>query len=80
MLKVECLTPARGRSDTTSSVGQAREKIRFHVKRTNKENIMSLKSFSVVAVLAISLAFSLTVPHPVQAADQNVTLEIEGMT
>ncbi len=41
---------------------------------------MSLKSFSVIAVLAISLAFSLVIPPPVHAADQNVTLEIEGMT
>ncbi len=41
---------------------------------------MSKLHFYPVAFLAISLAFSLTVPHPVQAADQNVTLEIEGMT
>ncbi|MFV1957655.1 MAG: hypothetical protein ACC669_10390 [bacterium] len=40
---------------------------------------MSLKSFSAVAILAISLAFSLVIPHPVYAADQNVTLAIEGM-
>jgi len=41
---------------------------------------MSIKSFSVVVVLAVTLAFSLIIPHTVQAADQNVTLQIEGMT
>jgi hypothetical protein len=41
---------------------------------------MSLKYFSAVAVLAISLVFSVVIPHPAYAADQNVTLQIEGMT
>ena len=41
---------------------------------------MSLKLFSVVAFLAIALSFSLITLHPAYAADQNVTLEIEGMT
>ena len=41
---------------------------------------MSLKSYSVAAILAISLAFSLAIPHLAHAAEQNVTLEIEGMT
>ncbi len=41
---------------------------------------MSLKSFSAVTVLVISLAVFMIIPHPVQAADLNVTLKIEGMT
>ena len=41
---------------------------------------MLLKRLSVVVVLAISLVFFLTVPPPAHAAEQNVTLEIEGMT
>ncbi len=41
---------------------------------------MSLKSFSAVAVLAVALTFALMIPHPAHASDQNVTLEIEGMT
>jgi hypothetical protein len=41
---------------------------------------MSLKSFSPVVVLAVALVFALIIPHPVHASDQNVTLEIEGMT
>jgi hypothetical protein len=41
---------------------------------------MSKLHFYPVAFLAVALAFSLIIPHPAYAADQNVTLAIEGMT
>jgi len=41
---------------------------------------MYKNGFLAVAVLAIVLAFSLVIPHPAHASDQNVTLRIEGMT
>jgi len=41
---------------------------------------MSKLHFYPVVFLAVALAFSLVIPHPAHAAEQQVVLEIEGMT